>query len=75
MLTVEEAIENLRAAIDTVFPGKRVEVLKGGGHGVKVAAQQRFRRPDGPEVLLSTAAGREGINLQSNHRTKDKSVP
>jgi len=38
--------------------------LKGGDHGAKVAAQRRFRRPDGPKVLLSTAAGREGINLQ-----------
>jgi SNF2 family DNA or RNA helicase len=58
------SIENLRSAIDTVFPGKHVEVLKGGDHGAKVAAQRRFRRPDGPKVLLSTAAGREGINLQ-----------
>jgi hypothetical protein len=58
------SIESLRAAIDTVFPGKRVEVLKGGDHGAKVAAQRRFRRPDGTKVLLSTAAGREGINLQ-----------
>jgi len=58
------SIESLRAAIDTVFPEKRVEVLRGGDHGAKVAAQRRFRRPDGPKVLLSTAAGREGINLQ-----------
>lgn len=26
--------------------------------------ERRFRRPDGPRVLVSTAAGREGINLQ-----------
>jgi len=58
------SIESLRAAIDSVFSGKRVEVLKGGDHGAKVAAQRRFRRPDGPKVLLCTAAGREGINLQ-----------
>lgn len=58
------SIESLRAAIDCAFPEKRVEVLKGGDHGAKVAAQRRFRRPDGPKVLLSTAAGREGINLQ-----------
>lgn len=62
--TYLESIKSLRAAIDTVFPGKGVEVLKGGDHGAKVAAQRRFRRPDGPKVLLSTAAGREGINLQ-----------
>jgi superfamily II DNA or RNA helicase len=58
------SLESLRAAIDTVFPGRGVEVLKGGDHGAKVAAQRRFRRPDGPRILLSTAAGREGINLQ-----------
>jgi superfamily II DNA or RNA helicase len=58
------SIESLRITIDSVFPDKRVEILKGGDHGAKVAAQRRFRRPDGPKVLLSTAAGREGINLQ-----------
>ncbi|MDR1607843.1 MAG: DEAD/DEAH box helicase [Deltaproteobacteria bacterium] len=58
------SIDSLRAAIETAFPEKRVEILKGGDHGSKVAAQRRFRRPDGPKVLLSTAAGREGINLQ-----------
>ena len=58
------SIESLRAAIDAVFPEKCVEILKGGDHGAKTAAQRRFRRPDGPKVLLSTAAGREGINLQ-----------
>ena len=39
-------------------------MLKGGDHGSKTAAQRRFRRPDGPNVLVCTAAGREGINLQ-----------
>ncbi|MFA5183051.1 MAG: helicase-related protein [Syntrophales bacterium] len=58
------SIGSLQAAIDAIFPGKGIEVLKGGDHGAKVAAQRRFRRPDGPKVLLSTAAGREGINLQ-----------
>ena len=41
-----------------------MEVLKGGDHGAKTAAQRRFRRKDGPQVLVCTAAGREGINLQ-----------
>ncbi len=58
------SIDSLRAAIDAAFPGKGVEVLKGGDHGAKTAAQRRFKRPDGPRVLLTTAAGREGINLQ-----------
>jgi len=46
------------------YPDKIVEVLKGGDHGAKTAAQKRFKRPDGPQVLVCTAAGREGINLQ-----------
>jgi hypothetical protein len=28
------------------------------------AAERRFKAPDGPRVLICTAAGREGINLQ-----------
>ena len=28
------------------------------------AAERRFKRPDGPSLLICTAAGREGINLQ-----------
>jgi SNF2 family DNA or RNA helicase len=58
------SVESLRQAIESAYTGKGVEVLKGGDHGAKTAAQRRFRRPDGPLVLLTTAAGREGINLQ-----------
>jgi superfamily II DNA or RNA helicase len=58
------SVESLRTAIEGRFPGCGVEVLKGGDHGAKVAAERRFRRPDGPRVLVCTAAGREGINLQ-----------
>ena len=32
--------------------------------GAKLAAERRFRQKDGPRVLVCTAAGREGINLQ-----------
>ncbi len=39
-------------------------MLKGGDQGAKTAAEKRFRSPDGPRVLICTAAGREGINLQ-----------
>jgi SNF2 family DNA or RNA helicase len=46
------------------FPDAGVDVLKGGDHGSKTAAQKRFKRKDGPKVLICTAAGREGINLQ-----------
>ena len=58
------SVDALRDAIDKRFPGKGVEVLKGGDHGAKIAAEKRFKRTDGPRVLICTAAGREGINLQ-----------
>lgn len=58
------SVDTLRAAIDHRYPGKGVEILKGGDHGAKHAAEKRFRRHDGPRVLVCTAAGREGINLQ-----------
>lgn len=54
----------LKKAIDHHFPEAGVDILKGGDHGAKVAAEKRFRKPDGPRVLICTAAGREGINLQ-----------
>lgn len=57
-------VEMLSNEIEKYYPGQGVTVLKGGDHGSKVAAEKRFKRPDGPKVLISTAAGREGINLQ-----------
>lgn len=50
--------------IEKVYPGQGVVVLRGGDHGAKVAAERRFKLKDGPKVLVCTAAGREGINLQ-----------
>jgi hypothetical protein len=58
------SIDSIKTALETTYPEKGVEVLKGGDHGAKTAAQRRFKRVDGPRVLLCTAAGREGINLQ-----------
>jgi len=57
-------VEMLAYEIEKYYPGQGVTVLKGGDHGAKVAAEKRFRDPNGPKVLISTAAGREGINLQ-----------
>lgn len=57
-------VEAIKRQLDEVFPDAGVDVLKGGDHGAKTAAQKRFRRRDGSKVLLCTAAGREGINLQ-----------
>jgi hypothetical protein len=50
--------------IDATYPGQGIVVLRGGDHGAKLAAERRFRQKDGPRVLVCTAAGREGINLQ-----------
>ncbi len=58
------SVDSLQTAITSAFPSAGVEVLKGGDHGAKLAAERRFKRPDGPSVLICTAAGREGINLQ-----------
>lgn len=58
------SVDLFRHAIETAFPQAGVEVLKGGDHGAKTAAERRFRHPNGPRVMISTAAGREGINLQ-----------
>lgn len=57
-------VEMLSHEIERLYPGQGVTVLKGGDHGTKLAAERRFRRKDGPKVLISTAAGREGINMQ-----------
>lgn len=57
-------VQAIKKQLDEVFPTAGVDVLKGGDHGAKTAAQKRFRRKDGPKVLVCTAAGREGINLQ-----------
>jgi len=57
-------VDLLASEIEAVYPGQGVVVLRGGDHGAKVAAERRFRLKDGPRVLVCTAAGREGINLQ-----------
>lgn len=57
-------VELISREIDLTFPGQGVAVLRGGDHGAKLAAERRFRQKDGPRVLVCTAAGREGINLQ-----------
>jgi hypothetical protein len=58
------SVEMLGAEIEKQYPGQGVTVLKGGDHGAKTAAEKRFKAPAGPRVLICTAAGREGINLQ-----------
>ncbi len=57
-------VDLIAREINQTFPGQGVVVLRGGDHGAKVAAERRFRRKDGPRLLVCTAAGREGINLQ-----------
>jgi len=60
-------VETIKKQLDIAFPDAGVDVLKGGDHGAKTAAQKRFKRKDGPKILVCTAAGREGINLQYAH--------
>jgi superfamily II DNA or RNA helicase len=57
-------VDLLAREIEQTYPGQGVVVLRGGDHGAKIAAERRFRLKDGPRVLVCTAAGREGINLQ-----------
>lgn len=57
-------VDLISTHVNAMFPGQGVEVLKGGDHGSKTAAERRFRRKNGPKLLVCTAAGREGINLQ-----------
>ncbi len=57
-------VDMIAREIEQTFPGQGVVVLRGGDHRAKVAAERRFRQKDGPRVLVCTAAGREGINLQ-----------
>jgi superfamily II DNA or RNA helicase len=57
-------VDLLKKEIESMYPGQGVVVLRGGDHGAKVAAENKFKRTDGPKVLVCTAAGREGINLQ-----------
>jgi superfamily II DNA or RNA helicase len=57
-------VDLIEREIEQVYPSQGVVILRGGDHGAKVAAERRFRQKDGPRVLVSTAAGREGINLQ-----------
>jgi len=59
--------EMLGTEIENQYPGQGVTVLKGGDHGAKTAAEKRFKAPDGPRILICTAAGCEGINLQHTH--------
>lgn len=58
------SVEMLGDEIDRAYPGQGVVVLKGGDHGSKAAAEKKFKQAGGPKVMICTAAGREGINLQ-----------
>ncbi len=62
--TYLRTVEMLGEQIEQAYPGQGVVVLKGGDHGSKLAAERRFKQSDGPRVMICTAAGREGINLQ-----------
>lgn len=58
------SVEMLGQMIEREYPGQGVVVLKGGDHGNKAAAEKRFKQAGGPRVMICTAAGREGLNMQ-----------
>ena len=58
------SVEMLGQMIEREYPGQGVVVLKGGDHGSKTVAEKRFKQADGPRVMICTAAGREGLNMQ-----------
>lgn len=58
------SVEMLGQMIEREYPGQGIVVLKGGDHGSKAAAEKRFKQADGPRVMICTAAGREGLNMQ-----------
>ena len=57
-------VDLIAREIEYAYPGQGVVVLRGGDHGAKLAAERKFRLKTGPRVLVCTAAGREGLNLQ-----------
>lgn len=57
-------VDLLSREIELNFPNQKVVVLRGGDHSSKLTAERKFKRLDGPNVMVCTAAGREGINLQ-----------
>lgn len=57
-------VDLISREIEQAYPGQGVVTLRGGDHSAKLSAEKRFRLKDGPRVMVCTAAGREGINLQ-----------
>lgn len=57
-------VDLIAREIEQAYPGQGVVVLRGGDHGAKLAAERKFRQKEGPRILVCTAAGREGLNLQ-----------
>lgn len=57
-------VDLIAREIKEQFPEQEVVILRGGDHGAKLAAERRFKQKDSVKVLICTAAGREGINLQ-----------
>ena len=58
------SVDVLKNSIQRDYPNIAIEVLKGGDHSAKRTAEKRFKKDKNSKVLICTAAGREGINLQ-----------
>ncbi len=59
-----ETLEFLREELAKLYGEDNIVTVKGGPLEDKIAAVERFWRPDGARFLVSTSAGGEGINLQ-----------
>ncbi len=57
-------VDLIAEEIVKTYPKQGVTVIRGGDHSSKTAAERKFKKKDGPKVMICTAAGREGINLQ-----------
>ncbi|MGO8744424.1 MAG: DEAD/DEAH box helicase [Thermoguttaceae bacterium] len=62
-----ETLEFLREELGKLYGDSSIATVKGGPLDEKIAAVERFWRPDGARFLISTSAGGEGINLQVGH--------
>jgi superfamily II DNA or RNA helicase len=59
-----ETLEFLKSELGRIIGPERVVSIKGGPLEDKIAAAEKFWEDNGAQILISTSAGGEGINLQ-----------
>jgi SNF2 family DNA or RNA helicase len=62
-----ETLQFLREELGALYGHEKIATLQGGPLEDKIAAVEAFWQPNGAQVLISTSAGGEGINLQVGH--------